>query len=404
MRQAFLALYFFTVTVTVANASKFADTKKDAHPTSFLISNDSGTDKDISLNGSGGFFADLKEMITFINKKYESSAFPYDYQKAWRFMVDFTWAARLPLTHLEWYHNPLTFINSTGWGLCDDKAIVLAKIWMAMGYKSRVYYLKGHVVPEILVHDHWEMWDPTFHVFYKDSANNILGVEDLFKDNAPVRVNNYDTRITQSFWAKRMGFSKRTAQLYELSNKRSVYIPIADTVHYNYAHFLLPKGSFVVFPVYNEYPLKSTSYNKTKNQKDYAQLMLYLAPRWTGVIKYPLVFHALTSSEAEVSIDKRKYVLNNKNKTIVNEEFCSRSTIEITHNEKGISFFFLINPRLFNRLDNFGNIKQILMSGNIYIHIIELPLKQKHHINYLNEVEKNKWLTYLKIIEYFLKN
>ena len=404
MRHALLVFCLISISAVIFNTSLFADKKKTTSRTSFLITNDSGEDKNIALNGSGGFFGDIKELVNFINRKYDASVYPYNYQKAWRFMLDYTWSAKLPLTHQEWYHNVLSFINSTGWGFCDDKAIVLAKIWLAMGYKSRVYYLNGHVVPEIYFHKHWEMWDPTFHVFYKDSLNTILGVEDLYKNNSAVLYNHKDIRITQSLWAIRMGFSKKTAQLYQPSDKSNIFYPVVDSVKYNFAQFLIPKGSFIVFPVYQEFPLKSMSYNKIKNQKDYAQLMLYLPPDWTGEIKYPLVFHALTSTDAEVLIDKRKYVLSKNNKNAVNNIFYSQSSIEILHNGNGISLFFLINPRLSNRLDNFENIKQKLMSNSIYIHLIELPFKKRHVIIYPDEIETDKGQSYWKIIKYFFEN
>ncbi len=404
MCKAFWIIFFLIITTFFSNNDLFADKKSKALTSSFLITNDGDDDKEILLNGLGGFFGNLDEIISFINNNYDSYFYPYSYQKAWRFMVDYTWYARLPLTNKEWYHNAVQFINSTGWGFCDDKAIVLAKIWMAMGYKSRVYYLNGHVVPEVYFRKHWEMWDPTFHVFYKDKAGNILGVEDLFKDNTPILNINDDIRITQSIWAQKMGFSKKTAQIYAPSDKNNIYIPVADSVRHNFAKFLLPKGSFIVFPIYKKYPLKSTSADKTKNLTDYAQLMLYVPPQWTGEIKYPLVFHALSASGAEISIDNRKYKLNDKNQDVVVEEFCSQSTIEIKHNEKGINLFFLINPRLFSRLNNFDKIKHNLIYSNIHLLPIEISFKGKHDIIYLNEIEKDKWQTYLKIFEYFLKN
>ena len=369
----------------------------------FVITNNSTSDKFIKLNGTEGFFGSIDQLTSFINKRYADTLFPHDYQKAWRFMADYTWTSGLPLTHQSWYHQVLVFINSAGWGICDDKAEVLAKIWLAMGYKSRIWQLDGHVVPEIYVNTHWEMWYPHFQVFYKNPDQKIMGVEDLFQNNSIITSINYDHRIKLSIWTLKMGFSKKTARLYTHSDTKISYEPVQDTITYNYSEFLLPKNGTLVFPVYKPYPLKKTSYGAESEQKNYAQLMLNIEKGWTGKISYPLIFHALTSDSAEVLIDGHKHLLSKANNTVVPNVFSAQSPIKIIHNDKGINLFFLINPRLFTQNNNFKHIRNTLKSEDVNIYTVSLSLKETPNMLYLDELNRGDGVSYFKTLKYLLR-
>ncbi|MFO1219688.1 MAG: hypothetical protein U1E89_15075 [Burkholderiaceae bacterium] len=96
----------------------------------------------------------------------------------WRFLVRNRWYAD-PLTEQQWAHSPVIFLNSVGFGYCDDVASVYADLARTAGYEARVWGLQGHVVPELRVDGRWEMYDPDLEVYYLNAAGLPAGVDEL---------------------------------------------------------------------------------------------------------------------------------------------------------------------------------------------------------------------------------
>jgi hypothetical protein len=102
-----------------------------------------------------------------------------NYIAAWKYVSRLTFHTK-PFTEQNWQHDVSYFINSIGGGFCDDRATILAKIWKAQGYDSRIINLRDHVVPEILINNNWQMYDPDMYLYYKDeSTNKVLSVDEL---------------------------------------------------------------------------------------------------------------------------------------------------------------------------------------------------------------------------------
>lgn len=124
---------------------------------SLLIENKSQKSAVFKMKLNNGFYYDIPDIISAIKDLEPEFAGEPDYRKAWRF-VGYSIFEDRPLTQEhQWPHNPLVLLNSIGFGFCDDKAAVLSSLWKILGYKSRVWTLEGHVVPEIFIKDHWEM-------------------------------------------------------------------------------------------------------------------------------------------------------------------------------------------------------------------------------------------------------
>jgi hypothetical protein len=119
------------------------------------------------------------------------------HRKAWRFIRDHRYHYT-PLTELRWQHTPALFLNSIGFGYCDDSASLLYFLWSHMGFEARVWDLGGHVVPEVFVQGRWEMYDaglpgvsdryydnllgPQQCVYYYNRQDQVAGVEELVAD------------------------------------------------------------------------------------------------------------------------------------------------------------------------------------------------------------------------------
>jgi hypothetical protein len=76
-------------------------------------------------------------------------------------------------------NNPLVFFNSDGRGYCYNRAVCLAKLWVYLGFQSRIVHLGGHAVPEVFEDKKWKMFDPDNGIFYKDSLGNIASVDEI---------------------------------------------------------------------------------------------------------------------------------------------------------------------------------------------------------------------------------
>jgi hypothetical protein len=83
------------------------------------------------------------------------------------------------LTAGTWVHEPMTALNSIGFGYCDDVASAFAQLAQHAGYAARVWALGGHVVPEVNVNGSWVMLDPDLGAYYSDAAGVDVGVAEL---------------------------------------------------------------------------------------------------------------------------------------------------------------------------------------------------------------------------------
>jgi len=153
---------------------------------SATISNTAGTDLRIGLkvNGSALVASDA-EVVAEVRALMLADSTGASLSPARRFALAL-WRHVMrnrthfdPLTAWNWVHSPVLFMNSLGFGYCDDVASVFSKVARQAGYSARVWSLSGHVVPEMQVDGRWEMYDPDLGVFYLDAAGRVCGVEEL---------------------------------------------------------------------------------------------------------------------------------------------------------------------------------------------------------------------------------
>jgi len=148
---------------------------------SIRIVNNAATTARVGISIDGHLFRDRGEMLSYIAALPPMFEDEPDYRKAWRFL-----SARAyfytPYTGHNEQHDPLRFVNSFGYGYCDDFASVLATIWQWQGYESRVWWMTGHVVPEVLIDDRWMMFDADMGVYYANGSGEAASVEELAGD------------------------------------------------------------------------------------------------------------------------------------------------------------------------------------------------------------------------------
>lgn len=208
---------------------------------SIRIVNRSPATTRLGISVEGYLFSDKDEMLAYIAAIPPMYDGEPDYRKAWRFLTARAYFYT-PFTGSDQQHDPLLFVNSLGYGYCDDFATVLAKIWQWQGYESRVWWLNGHVVPEIEVNDRWMMFDGDFGLYYTDRAGDVASVTELAADPQLI-LQPIDPLYDLSY----LGYQPLISNIYGSMANNHSELPV--TGESRGMQVDLPAGSEFVFPI-----------------------------------------------------------------------------------------------------------------------------------------------------------
>ncbi|HET9406554.1 MAG TPA: hypothetical protein VFO39_04905 [Candidatus Sulfotelmatobacter sp.] len=214
-------------------ASSFAGSVK--------ISNHATATATIGVSINGYLFRNKEEVLAYINSIPPIFNREPDYRKAWRFLTARAYFYT-PFSGSRKQHDPLLFLNSLGYGYCDDFANVLATIWKWQGYQSRVWWLNGHVVPEVRASGRWMMFDADIGVYYTDATGNVASVEDLAA-NPDLILHPIDPIYDSSYVA----YDPLIAGFYASTGDNVAMPP--DAAESRGMEVDLPAGSEFIFPV-----------------------------------------------------------------------------------------------------------------------------------------------------------
>ncbi|MFH1319493.1 MAG: hypothetical protein ABII90_02415 [Bacteroidota bacterium] len=291
-------IYFFLL---LAIASCSLNQNEQPGSKSFILNTESPDFKVIKLMNRGYEQAVFKMKINnnlFYNDddllneiKQMEPEFPDESleRKTWRFVKDNS-RFNSPLTEETWQHSPSLFINSIGFGYCDDRASVLSFLWQKAGFTSRVWNLGGHVVAEVYIDNKWQMYDADFEIYYHNDENKIASVAEL-ADNPSIILESYHMDIKcKDIISKIRWCSNMTVKLYSSKENNSVSDWYSQPVVSNNLEFRIPPGAVLEFPAVYENNLMSS---KLESVINYANAKLTLPTNWKGSIKIPLVVHAI---------------------------------------------------------------------------------------------------------------
>ncbi len=230
--------------------------------------------------------ADIAEYIRDMSNEYESEPL---HRKVWRFVRDARYHFD-PLTGSNWLHSPSILLNSVGFGYCDDTATVTYAIWRILGYETRVMALNGHVVPEIYINNHWEMYDPDLQVYYYLSNGSVAGVADLENNasliTAPITpILSSDNPIFDDV------YSAGIAIFYTSKTDNTIGEWYMNTLPEDPdVVFQIPRGGNLTF-LNNEVFALNTTYGSLAQVN--STIKLTIPKGWTGKIKVPLIIHTI---------------------------------------------------------------------------------------------------------------
>ena len=302
-----------------------------------------------------------------------------EYRKAWRFVRDHRYHYT-PLTGLRWQHSPALFMNSIGFGYCDDSASLLYHLWRRLGYEARVWSLWGHVISEVMVDGRWEMYDAGIPgvsdayydnyqglqqcVYYYTREGLVAGVEDLVADGslitAPYNPINPVLETSSGYYC----YSSNIAQLYTTAtnNLVSSFYPV-DEIEY-YLQFQIPPGGLLVMPGYYTNYLRVMYGDPAPPVFSTARLVI--PPGFVGTLDNRLVIHSIHGNTQDVvRIDGQDFnvgsaTLQNFIDRRVNDQGTHFSALTFTQVTEQVEVKLLLNPALVGM----GPTNLLQLSGN----------------------------------------
>jgi len=319
-------------------------------------------------------FSNSEELTSYFNESNDNSD-PIE-KRTWRYVKDHVYFEQ-SLTDSNWIHDPGLFINSLGFGYCDDKASVLAFIWENLGLFSRVWNIGGHVVPEVYANDGWSIYDPMYEVYYQTNQNYVNGVKELSENPSIVRSGYLDNMPCKNIHALWNRYSYKTAKAYLTIDDNIISEwyskPVAE---YDLKIKIPPKGKF-------EFPGKFEKYlvnSKKDSIFSYANAKLTIPKGWTGKINIPLVVHSIngkgllniSGKEYEIGMEPVKALINKRTEFIYN--------IQIEQTDENVEIIYLINPLVFGLSKENILVAEGFNTKNLDFRIVEID--QSKRINF----------------------
>ncbi len=313
---------------------------------SVKISNKSSRIAVFNLNlNDNMFYSNIEEIINDIksmNGEYENEPIQ---KKVWIFLDNFT-EHNFPLTERFWYHNPIVFINSIGFGFCDDVSMVSYYLWEEMGMKARVWGYQGHVVGEVFADNRWELYDVDKHIYYYNNNDEVAGINEIIENpeivTSPINpLIQFDKEIPSVYTDKYYQF---------LANPKcySIAPPELTIRDFQFKFFLAPNMEMTLSGKYRDY-LETTINSSTGSREridNYSNLKISIPGGTKASFQYPLLLHDLTGS-GDLIFRNDQYPIGSVqlNNLLTSWETPIIPFSIITRNN--VELYFLINPYRF---------------------------------------------------------
>lgn len=291
-------------------------------------------------------FSSLKDIVEYVNNMAEAYLGESAAEKAWRLVGAHTIPLKSAISE-SWIHEPLPVLNSIGFGLCDDLAEVLSAIWQAQGYRTRIWMLEGHVVPEVYENRKWRMYDPSFAVYYLNKEGEVAGVEELVA--SPDLIMNPLRRLpvnyNRSFIHEVRKYSEDLANLYA-SSENNLVTEKSRSNHLNDFLLHLPAGATIEWPVMPPEPIIINDNFRQWKLRSYIKYTL--PPYWNGVLQLPFVC-CLIKGNGQVVLNHQTYQIGEDAlNQILREMKHYFATVEIKNSTGITEVYCLFNHAVIN--------------------------------------------------------
>lgn len=297
-----------------------------------------------SFKLNGQFFKSTDDVIQAIQRFENAVDNEPIQQKTWRFVCA-SIAYNLPLVQNHWQQSPLILLNSIGYDKCGNQAELLAFLWRKLGFDTRIWSLKGHIVPEVFADGRWQMFDPSNQVYYLNQHGKVASVEELA--NTPALITNPVQKVSLNLNSvnksilESVSHSNFLASIYASVDNNYVYSPnfLGDTSVTEFA-LRLPPAAVFDFPLF--YPnlpqpkFRFLDYNS-------ANARLKIPKNWIGQINLPLVIASI-AGEGIIKVNDKKFVVGSAD---LNDYLTAFSEfnyrVEVDGSQGEIEIIYLIN-------------------------------------------------------------
>ena len=401
MQKAIKVLVFLTLSGLLLFAAASLETapEKKIFISSFIqqqqkvaFTNTGANDIDFDFHINQKIFQNMNEILVAINKMpNEFEKEPIE-RKAWRYITANTEQLKLHSSNV-WIHNPLLMLNSLGFGLCDDLASVLSFIWKKQGFKSRVWGLEGHVVPEVFAQGKWQMYDPTFGVYYLNNGNQVASVDEL--SAVPELIYNprqtLPPNLHRAFIVEARKYSKDVASLYASKENNQVSDFYSQLNEIEDFKIHLPKGASLEFPVQTPDSIFVPYLLGRLHLQCFIKLSL--PENWHGKVNFPFMVCQLIG-KGKVRLQGKEYLLE---ENILNSELKQmgnyNNEIEFEETTGKADVYALLNPFLFNDIGQ----DTITITGKDLENLTSVTEKQINRCNYFftqQKISASAWRYY----------
>jgi hypothetical protein len=195
------------------------------------------------------------------------------------------------------------------------------------------------VVPEIVIGEAWEMFDPDNMVYYLDATNHIAGVEQLAA--MPSLVTSPHNPVNSTAWP----YSQELAGFYATTSNNTVWGDYANTPSGDTARLQLVPGASIVYPgVWAPNPI--STYDTAPPAS--AQLRLRLPAGFTGTVDWPLVPWDVQGS-GTVQLNGVQYAAGSSAlSAFLQQAASSPPAIQVIQASGPLAIVYLVNPMCFS--------------------------------------------------------
>jgi hypothetical protein len=308
------------------------------------IENKSTENAQFSIKLNNLFFKNMQEIVSAIIQLEDEYKDEPIQRKTWRFMTDHI-AYNLPIIQNHWQQNPMILLNSVGYDKCGNQAEILAFLWEKLGFKTRIWSLNGHMVPEVFADGHWQMFDPSNGVYYLNGQGNIASVEDIVRNlellTKPNEKMISKSTLSNQFLFESISYSTFLGNIYGTVEDNYVYPSnyLGDTSFLDFELNLPPNAIF-------EFPLFVSNAAIPKYhflESNAANARVRIPKNWNGKIKLPLVICEINGN-GKVILNGKKFLADS---TGLNEYLISFSemnyVVELDGTQGVIEIIYLIN-------------------------------------------------------------
>lgn len=306
------------------------------------ITNTGAETRMFSLKVNDHLYSSTKEMLAAIKVMPSLEMEEPEHKKAWRFIIE-SIVHDKPLTEKGWQQSPMLLINSLGFGQCGHKAAALASLWEKLGYKSQVWDLGGHTVPEVYVGERWEMYDPDLETFYLNHEGQVAGVKEI--ENKPTLITNQNHVPYKHFslYSELQRNTEYTSKLYATTEDNQLLNMEGSEDSLISLEFQIPAQGTLEFPASFEKHLEAFNQN---DRTYFANAKLSIPTGWEGKIAIPLVIHAIRGS-GNVEIEGMSYEIGSKE---LEDKLSLRINFDyhlsFSKSESPVYVIYFINPRM----------------------------------------------------------